>query len=80
MLKFSYSKLGDLVFDATMGTGSTGVAAIELKRKFVGCDNDEKVFNLTVKRIYESATHLMKTSILLNNMNRWRRIEQENEK
>ena len=64
-MKFSYSKLGELVFDVTMGTGSTGVAAIELRRKFVGCDNDEKVFNLTMKRIYESTIHLLKTSYFI---------------
>jgi DNA modification methylase len=62
LLKFSYSKLGELVFDATMGTGSTGVAAIELKRRFVGCDKDKTVFDLAIKRIYESASHILKTS------------------
>lgn len=34
------SKPGDLICDPFLGAGTTGVAAIALKRKFIGCDID----------------------------------------
>jgi DNA modification methylase len=33
---------GDLVFDPFAGTGSTGVAAIQSGRRFVGCEIDKE--------------------------------------
>ena len=45
---------GDLVFDPYMGSGATGVAAIELGRRFVGCEIDEGYFETARQRI-ESA-------------------------
>ena len=33
---------GDTVLDNCMGSGSTGVAAVKLNRKFIGIDTDEK--------------------------------------
>ena len=47
----TYSNEGDLVLDNTMGAGTTGVAAISTKRKFVGMELDEEYFNLAKKRI-----------------------------
>lgn len=46
---------GDLVLDPFMGSGTTGVAAIRLRRKFVGIEIDEKWFDIACKRI-EAAT------------------------
>jgi site-specific DNA-methyltransferase (adenine-specific)/modification methylase len=34
------SKEGDLVFDPFMGVGSSGVAALNMKRRFLGFDNE----------------------------------------
>lgn len=42
---------GDLVLDAFMGTGSTGIASKTLGRNFVGIEQDEKYFNIAKKRI-----------------------------
>ena len=47
------SNEGDIVFDPFMGVGSTGVAALELNRKFIGFELDEKYFLAGKKRITE---------------------------
>jgi len=41
----------DIVFDPYMGTGSTGVAALELNRKFVGCELNIEYSNAALKRL-----------------------------
>jgi len=41
----------DLVFDPFMGSGSTGVAALELGRQFVGIEIDEKYYRVAQERI-----------------------------
>lgn len=45
------SNEGDIVFDPFMGVGSSGVAAIELNRKFIGVEIDKKYFMAAKKRI-----------------------------
>lgn len=47
----TYSKEGDTVLDFTMGSGSTGVACMELNRDFVGIELDKKYFELAEQRI-----------------------------
>jgi len=39
------------VLDATMGSGSTGVACKNLNRKFVGIERDKKYFNIACERM-----------------------------
>ena len=39
------------VLDATMGSGSTGVACKNLNRSFIGIEKEEKYFNIAQKRI-----------------------------
>ena len=39
------------ILDPFMGSGTTGVAAVRLGRKFYGIEIDEKYFDIAVKRI-----------------------------
>lgn len=41
----------ETVFDPYMGSGTTGVAAIQLGRKFIGIERDERYFEIACKRI-----------------------------
>jgi DNA modification methylase len=47
----SYTNPGDTVLDPTMGSGSTGVAAIQTGRKFIGIERDSKYFETARTRI-----------------------------
>ena len=47
----TYTNEGETVLDFTMGSGSTGVAAINTNRKFIGIELDEKYFNIAKERI-----------------------------
>ena len=40
-----YSKEGDTILDPTFGSGNSGLASVELKRKYIGIEKDEKFFN-----------------------------------
>ena len=50
VLKY-YSKEGDIVLDPTMGSGSTGVACVEMNRDFVGIEMDPEIYETAVNRI-----------------------------
>lgn len=41
----------DIVFDPFMGSGSTGVACVKLNRQFIGCEAEQKYFNIANERI-----------------------------
>lgn len=45
----------DTVLDPFMGSGTTGVAAIQLGRKFIGIEREEKYFDIACKRIEQAA-------------------------
>ena len=47
----TYSNEQDTVLDFTMGSGSTGVAAKNLNRSFIGIELDEKYFQIAKERI-----------------------------
>ena len=50
----TYSNEGETVLDATMGSGSTGVAAVNTNRNFIGFELDENFFKVAQKRISEA--------------------------
>lgn len=43
-----------VVMDCTMGSGSTGVAAVNTYRKFIGIELDENYYNIAKQRINEA--------------------------
>lgn len=47
-----FTKPGDVVLDPMCGTGTTGVACLRLKRRFVGIEIDKKIFEVAKKRIF----------------------------
>ena len=47
----SYTNEADVILDATMGSGSTGVAAVMERRDFVGIEKDEYWFGIARERI-----------------------------
>lgn len=51
-----HSNPNDLILDPFMGSGSTGVAALNTGRNFIGIELDENYFNIAKRRI-EGAKH-----------------------
>lgn len=60
----TYTNEGETVLDNTMGSGSTGVACINTKRKFIGIELDENYFKIAENRINEQIKqNVVKTPI-----------------
>ena len=47
----TYTDEGDTVLDFTMGSGTTGVAAVNLNRKFIGIELSKEYFEIAKERI-----------------------------
>lgn len=47
----TYTNEGETVLDFTMGSGTTGVACVNLNRSFIGIELDESYFNIAKNRI-----------------------------
>lgn len=50
----TYTNPGEVVLDNTMGSGSTGVAAMNTGRKFIGIELDDKYYEVAESRIHQS--------------------------
>ena len=46
-----HSNEGDIVLDCFAGSCTTGVAALKLKRNFMGCELDKEYFDKSMKRL-----------------------------
>ncbi len=49
------TKEGDLICDPFMGSGTTGVAALQTGRNFIGIEKDETYFSIAMKRINDAS-------------------------
>ena len=47
----TFSNNNDIILDCTMGSGTTGVAALETERRFIGIELDNKYFTLAKYRL-----------------------------
>lgn len=47
----NHTKEGDIILDPFIGSGSTGVACLNLNRKFIGIELDDKYFEIAKERI-----------------------------
>ena len=47
----SWTNCGDIVLDPFLGSGTTGVAAVQMGRKFIGIEREPKYFDIAVRRI-----------------------------
>lgn len=47
----TYTNEGDLIFDNVMGSGTTCLAAKNLKRNWIGIEKEEKYFNIAKQRL-----------------------------
>lgn len=54
----TYTNEGEVVLDNCMGSGSTGIAAMNTKRDFIGMEKDEEIFMIAQQRLSENARTL----------------------
>jgi len=54
MTKLIEKMPGNFVLDPFMGSGSTGVAAVQMGRKFIGIEREPKYFDIACKRIEQA--------------------------
>ena len=51
-----FTQPGDLILDPFMGSGSTGVAAVRLGRRFIGIEKDARYFEISSERIADAVS------------------------
>jgi site-specific DNA-methyltransferase (adenine-specific) len=54
LMKWLLAKTAGTVLDPFMGSGSTGVAAVQMERSFIGVEKDEHYFALACRRIEDA--------------------------
>jgi len=47
----TYTNEGDVVVDSCMGSNTTGLAAKNLKRRYIGIEKDKGIFDIAVARL-----------------------------
>jgi len=50
----TYTNEGETVLDFTFGSGTTGLAAQNTNRKFIGIEKDDKYFKIACRRISDA--------------------------
>lgn len=50
----TYSNTGDVILDNCMGSGSTGVAAVQTGRGFIGIEKEKRYFDIAKDRLVET--------------------------
>jgi site-specific DNA-methyltransferase (adenine-specific) len=50
-----FTNVNDTILDPFMGSGTTGVAAIQIGRKFIGIEREPKYFDIACKRIEQAS-------------------------
>lgn len=53
-----FSASGQTILDPFMGSGTTGVACLQLRRKFIGIEMNEAYFDLACRRIEQASRNL----------------------
>ena len=56
-----YTNPNEIIFDPFMGSGTTGVAAVQLNRKFIGCEINPHYFAIAEKRIKQAQMQMVMT-------------------
>lgn len=51
----TYTDEKEIVLDSCMGSGSTGVAAVNTNRRFIGIELEKKYYDIAEERIYKAA-------------------------
>jgi site-specific DNA-methyltransferase (adenine-specific) len=65
----TYTNENELVLDFTMGSGTTGVACVNLNRRFIGIEKDAKYFKIAEERIEKAKNTLKQDSLFGHNQN-----------
>ena len=66
----TYTNENDTVLDNCMGSGSTGVAAVNLNRNFIGMELDEKYFEIAKERINKAIDERNDNNDTISNTNK----------
>lgn len=53
-----FTNVGQTILDPFMGSGTTGVACLQLRRKFIGIEMNENYFDLACRRIEQASRNL----------------------
>ncbi len=55
----NYTKPGDTILDPFMGSGTTGVACVQLGRSFIGIELEKRYFDIAQKRIADAERQII---------------------